>query len=75
MKNIGNSAYGRTSMNKSKHANISYETLDEAKKSINTPYFKDCDRYGDVYGVQKRKKTQSRICLFNCRLLYYHMQS
>ena len=23
MKNIGNSAYGRTSMNKSKHANIS----------------------------------------------------
>jgi len=33
MKNIGNSGYGRTSMNKSKHTSTKYETLAELKKN------------------------------------------
>ena len=32
MKNIGNSAYGRSAMNKSKHAKTTYETLKQTKK-------------------------------------------
>ena len=56
MQNVGNSGYGRTSMNKSKHAKTSYETLKQTKKSINSPYFIDADQFGDMYEVQKRKR-------------------
>ena len=56
MKNIGNSAFGRTAMNKSKHASISYKDYDKTRKSINTAYFKDCDKFGDIYEVQERKR-------------------
>ena len=38
MKNIVKSAYGRTSMNKSKHTATSYETLKGAGYKIITPY-------------------------------------
>ena len=43
-------------MNKSKHAQITYETLKQTKKSINSPYFKDADKFGEIYEVQKRKR-------------------
>ena len=57
IKNIGNSAYGRTSMNKAKHNKTTYETQHQYKKSVSTPYFRDADKYGEVYEVQKRKQT------------------
>ena len=56
MKNIGNSAYGRTSMNKSKHNKTTYETQSQYKKSVGSPYFRDADKYGDMFEVQKRKQ-------------------
>ena len=55
MKNIGNSSYGRSCMNKSKHTQTSYENEDQARRSINTPYFVDCDQYGKIYEVSKKK--------------------
>ena len=55
MKNIGNSAYGRTSMNKSKHMQTDYEDISQVRKSINSPYFVDADKYGDTYEVSKKK--------------------
>ena len=55
MKDIGNSSYGRSCMNKSKHTQTSYENEDQARRSINTPYFVDCDQYGKIYEVSKKK--------------------
>ena len=56
MKNIGNSAYGRTSMNKAKHNKTTYETAQQYKRSVSSPYFRDPDKYGQMFEVQKRKK-------------------
>ena len=56
IKNIGNSAYGRTSMNKAKHNKTTYETQAQYKKSLSTPYFRDAEKYGEVYEVQTRKQ-------------------
>ena len=56
MKNVGNSAYGRTNMNKAKHNKTSYETRKQYLKSVASPYFRDADKYGEIYEVQKRKK-------------------
>ena len=56
IKNIGNSAYGRTSMNKAKHNKTTYEDVQQYKKSVSSPYFRDADKYGDMYEVQKRKQ-------------------
>ena len=55
MKNIGNSAYGRTSMRKEAHCKTCYEDYNQALKSVNTPYFRDADKFGELYEVQKRK--------------------
>ena len=56
IKNIGNSAYGRTSMNKAKHNKTTYETQTQYKKPVSSPYFRDTDKYGEMYEVQKRKQ-------------------
>ena len=56
MKNVGNSAYGRTNMNKAKHNKTSYVTRKQYLKSVASPYFRDADKYGEIYEVQKRKK-------------------
>ena len=74
MKNIGNSAYGRTSMNKSKHANISYKSLSETKKKQLIHHTLKIAIDTEIFMKYKQeKKSQSRICLYNCHLLFYHM--
>ena len=42
-------------MNKAKHNKTSYETQQQYKRSVSSPYFRDADKYGEVYEVQKRK--------------------
>ena len=41
---------------KAKHNKTTYETRTEYKRSLSTPYFRDAEKYGDVYEVQKRKQ-------------------
>ena len=42
-------------MNKAKHNKTSYETQQQYKRSVSSPYFRVADKYGEVYEVQKRK--------------------
>ena len=44
-------------MNKSKHNKTTYETQQQYKKSVSSPYFRDADKYGELYEVQKRKQS------------------
>ena len=55
MKDVGNTAYGRTSMNKMKHTATSYSDYKTTRRKINSPYFVDCDEYGDTYEVSMKK--------------------
>ena len=73
IKNIGNSGYGRTSMNKSKHASTTFCDLKKYKKSLNTPYFKDAEQYNVVFEIQKRKKitTQNMPIQISAAILAY----
>ena len=46
-------------MNKAKHNKTTYETEEQYRKSLSTPYVRDAYKYNDVHEVQKRKiKTQ-----------------
>ena len=56
-KNIGNSAFGRTAMNKEKHTKtVCKHSVMDLKRPINTPYFVDADQYGETYEISKRKR-------------------
>ena len=57
MKNIGNSAFGRTCMNKNKHTKISYKKKAEYRRCVNKPYFKDASQFNDFFEVEMKKKT------------------
>ena len=56
MKNIGNSAFGRTAMNKSKHTKISFKDIVHYKRCVNKPYFKDATQMNDFFEVEMKKK-------------------
>ena len=57
MKNIGNSAFGRTAMNKSKHTKTIYKDLKQYKHSVNSPYFRDAEEFDNFFEIEMRKKT------------------
>jgi hypothetical protein len=55
-KNIGNSAYGSTIMNKSKHKTCKYVDAKEFNKMKNDHWFLDAEEYGDNFEVVMTKK-------------------
>ena len=60
MKMLGNSAYGKTLMNKEKHLDVRICNLAEASKLINSPHFRRLvDFSDDTYEVASTKKTIS----------------
>ena len=59
---VGNSAFGRTGMNKSKHCNTIYADEGRYKKEVSGYLFKDAVNYGDIYEVKKdKRKTKQNI--------------
>lgn len=61
-KNVGNSAFGRTGMNKSKFNKTSYGDEYLYNKKVCTNLFKDANQYGDVFEVScEKQKTRQNI--------------
>ena len=56
-KNVGNSAFGRTGMNKSKFSNTIYGNEAKYNKEVGSILFKDANEYGDLYEITKHKRT------------------
>ena len=44
---IGNSVYGHTLMDKSRHTSVKFCNLDEAVKLVNDPFFRDLDEFDE----------------------------
>jgi hypothetical protein len=53
---VGNSAFGRTGMNKSKFSSTAYGNLDYYYKQIGSILFKDANQYGDIFEITKNKR-------------------
>jgi hypothetical protein len=56
-KNVGNSAFGRTGMDKSKFGNTVYGNIKAYDKAIGSILFKDANEYGDLFEINKHKRT------------------
>ena len=56
-KNIGNSGYGNTIMDKAKHKNCRYVDENRFNKLKNDFWFYDAEEYGDKFEVIKNKKS------------------
>ena len=60
-KNIGNSSFGRSIMDKTKHTKIVYCTdLKSAKKQAAKPYFKDATEYQHEYFEVEMRKRETK---------------
>ena len=55
-KNVGNSAFGRTGMNKSKFNKTSYGDETKYDKTVCSMLFKDANQYGDIYEITAKKR-------------------
>lgn len=59
---IGNSAFGRTGMNKNKFHNTVYGDVHKYNKEIGSILFKDANEYGDLFEINKdKRKTKQNI--------------
>lgn len=54
---VGNSAFGRTGMNKNKFYKTIYGDEDTYNKEVASFLFKDANEYGELYEITKYKKT------------------
>jgi hypothetical protein len=53
---VGNSAFGRTGMNKSKFSKTLYGDEKKYFKEIGSMFFKDANQYGDLFEITKNKR-------------------
>ena len=53
---VGNSAFGRTGMNKSKFCNVNYGDEKKYIKMLGSPCFKDANQYGDMFEISSQKR-------------------
>ena len=54
---VGNSAFGRTGMDKSKHTQTKYGGVKDYYKAIGSALFKDANQYGDLFECTSDKRT------------------
>jgi hypothetical protein len=57
IKNVGNSAFGRTGMDKNKHKKVKFCTEVQFNRAKNNYFYYDAEEYDGVYVVVKRAKT------------------
>jgi hypothetical protein len=61
-KNVGNSAFGRSGMNKNKFYNTLYGDEEKYNKEVGSFLFRDANEYGEIYEITKDKmKTTQNI--------------
>ena len=53
---VGNSAFGRTGMNKSNFRNVDYGNEKKYIKMLGSPRFKDANQYGDMFEISSQKR-------------------
>ena len=54
---VGNSAYGRTAMNKSKFKNVKFVNEKQFNRAKNSYFFYDADQHGESYEVSSNPRT------------------
>jgi hypothetical protein len=70
---VGNSAFGRTGMNKSKFSSVEYGDEKKYFKNIGSTLFKDANQYGEIFQITKDKRTTLQIYLFKLPVLFMMM--
>ena len=62
---VGNSAYGRTAMYKSKFRNVKFVNEKQFNRAKNSYFFYDADQHGDSYEVSSNPRTVKQNIVYH----------